>query len=26
VEEHAAGHVNNGQPHAIVLLPHDLLI
>jgi hypothetical protein len=24
VEEHAAGHVNNGQPHAVV--PHDLLI
>ena len=26
VEEHATGHVNNGQPHAAVPLPHDLLI
>jgi hypothetical protein len=26
VEDQAAGHVNNGQPHAVVLLPHDLLI
>jgi len=26
VEEHAAGHVNNGQHHAKAHLPHDLLI
>jgi hypothetical protein len=26
VEEHATGHVNNGQPHAAVPLSHDLLI
>ena len=26
VEEHSAGHVNNGQHHATVHSPHDLLI
>jgi hypothetical protein len=26
VEEHAASHVNNEQHHAIVLMPHDLLV